>query len=66
MFLACISLNSDSLLKLGRHKIVEPNITKDEVYELCKENPEKWETVAKDCLANMAFDDIEDAYRRNG
>lgn len=41
-------------------------MTKTEVYELCEENPEKWETVTKDCLADMAGDDIEDACRRNG
>lgn len=41
-------------------------MTKTEVYELCEENPEKWETVTKDCLADMAFDDIEDACKRNG
>ena len=40
-------------------------MTKTEVYELCEENPEKWETVANDCLDNMAFDDIEDACRRS-
>lgn len=41
-------------------------MTKTEVYELCEENPEKWEMVTKDCLADMASDDIEDACRRNG
>ena len=41
-------------------------MTKAEVCELCEENPEKWEEVAKDCLRNMAFDDIEDACRRSG
>ncbi len=41
-------------------------MTKTEVYELCEENPEKWETVAKDCLDDMPFDDLEDACRRNG
>lgn len=40
-------------------------MTKTEVYELCEENPEKWETVAKDCLDDMPFDDLEDACRRN-
>lgn len=41
-------------------------MTKTEVYELCEENPEKWETVAKDCLDDMPFDDLEDACRRTG
>ena len=41
-------------------------MTKAEIYELCGENPEKWETVAKDCVDDMPFDDLEDACRRNG
>ena len=40
-------------------------MTKTEVYELCEKNPEKWETVAKDCLNDMAFDDIEDICKHN-
>lgn len=41
-------------------------MTKIEVYELCEENPEKWETVAKDCLLDMPTDDLEDLCRRAG
>ena len=32
-------------------------MTKTEVYELCEENLKKWETVARDCLDDMAFDE---------
>ena len=41
-------------------------MTKAEVYKLCEENPKKWKTVAKDCLDDMPFDDLEDACRRSG
>lgn len=40
-------------------------MTKTEVCKLCEENPEKWKTVAGDCINNMPFDDLEDVCKRN-
>lgn len=41
-------------------------MTKTEVCELCEEKPEKWKTVARDCIRNMPFDDLDDICKRNG
>lgn len=42
------------------------DMIKAEICEICKKNPEKWKTLAKDCISNMPFDDLEDVCRRNG
>lgn len=34
-------------------------MTKVEVRAMCKQNPQKWEKVLKDCLDDTAWDDIE-------
>lgn len=38
----------------------------NDIITACEQNPKMWETVAKDCLAEVDYDDIEDIAKERG